>query len=82
MLQTDCSCSTEVQGTLTYTRTGNADSAAYNELVVLLSLVLLLFQIILEHENSEPRVKQLCVQFTQVLSAFQVHAMSRYFGLL
>ena len=32
----------------------------------------LLFQIILEHENSEPRVTQLRVKFTQVLSAFQM----------
>ena len=44
--------------------------------------LLLLFQIILGHENSEPRVTQLRVQFTHVLSAFQAHAMSRYFGLL
>ena len=45
-------------------------------------LVLILFQIILGHENSEPSVTQLRVQFMQVLSAFQVRAMSRYFGLL
>ena len=38
---------------------------------------LLLFQIILGHENSEPRVTQLPVQFTQVLSAFQTYEMSR-----
>ena len=41
----------------------------------------LLLQIILGHENSEPRVTQLRVQFTQVLGAFQAPAMSRYFGL-
>ena len=43
---------------------------------------LLLLQIILGHEYSEPRITQLRVQFTQVLRAFQVQAMSRYFGLL
>ena len=36
---------------------------------------ILLFQIILRHENSEPRITQLRVRFTQVLSAFQAHTM-------
>ena len=41
-----------------------------------------MFQIILRHENSEPPITQLGVQFLQVFSAFQACTMSRYFGLL
>ena len=43
---------------------------------------LIVSNIILGHENSEPPVTQLRVQFTQALSAFQARAMSQYFGLL
>ena len=37
------------------------------------------FQMILRHENSELHIAQLCVQFTQVLSAFQPRAMLQHF---
>ena len=40
------------------------------ELQLPFRLKLLLFQIIFGHENSEPRVTQLHVQFTQVLALF------------
>ena len=44
----------------------------------MLQSVLLLFQIILGHENSEPDlVTQLQVQFTQALSAFQARVKLR-----
>ena len=42
------------------------------EIVLLKLYLLLLFQIILRHENSEPCITQLRVQFTHKLSAFQV----------